>query len=303
MTRPSKTLVYGGTGAQGRAIVERLLAEGNAVRVATRQTRDAAGLTGAAELVMADFEDADSLRAASAGCDRVVLLLPLMFDVAKAERWTANVVKAAAAAGAALIVLDSSAPSPAEMTGVAAIDVRIRAEHVVRNGDMPNIVLRPTIYLDNLTAPWSAPSIVAARVVAYPLPPEVLVRWTTWRDVAAFVAAAVTRPDLAGQAFDLGGVDALHGPALAAAFGRALDKEHDYAAIPLPAFEQGLNSALGAPVGTEIARLYQWFADAGASRIAADGSEAAATLGVARTPVTEWIAQQDWQQAGGTAPR
>lgn len=296
MSKTTRVLVYGGTGAQGRPIVERLIADGFAVRVATRSTDDRAGLPSGVETATADFDVADSLLAANRSCQKVVLLLPLIFDVPQAERWTANAVAAAKQAGVDLLVFDASAPAPPEICGVPAIDIRVRAEAIVRGGDVPAIVLRPTIYLDNLTAPWSVPAIAANHVVAYPLPSQVKVSWTTWDNVAGFVSAALRRPDLSGGTYDIGGAEALDGPALAAAFSRALGVEHDYAEIPLAGFEQGLNAAFGAPVGTEIARLYRWFAGAGRDRIAADVSVAAETFDVSPEPVLDWIERHDWTQ-------
>lgn len=294
MTEAHKVLVYGATGQQGRPIVERLLAEGHAVRLATRTAATSPTFSAPVESVVADFDDADSLVAANEGCHKVVLLLPLIFDVAQAERWTANVVEAARSAGIDHLVFDASSPTPGQLTGVAAVDVRVRAEAILRESGLPTVVLRPTIYLDNLTAPWSAPGIAANHVVAYPLPADVDVSWSTWEHAAACVSSAISRPELRGRAFDIGAADPINGTDLASIFSRVLGTPHSYAEIPLEGFEQGLNAAMGPPVGTEIARLYAWFASSGRERIAADTSAAVNALGVTAESIDEWVTRQKW---------
>ncbi len=112
------------------------------------------------------------------------------------------------------------------------------------------------------------------------------------------MAAAIADPALAGQTFGVGGPEALDGAALAAAFTKARGGDHVYAAVPLDAFEQGLNGALGAPVGTEIAALYRWLSGVGADHLdvgrngAANG---AAQLGVTPVSVADWAACVPWE--------
>lgn len=292
MRSADRVLVYGGTGAQGRPIVDKLLANGFDVRVPTRDPRNAAVPDGAVA-VAGDLDDAAGLRDASSGCRSVVLLLPLAFDVRRAVTWAENAVRAAEDGGVELLLFNTSAPVPDGLTGVAAVDIKVKAEAIVRSANLASIVVRPTLYLDNLTAPWSAPGIVRDRVVAYPLPAALPVAWSTWEGVAACVAAALSRPDLAGCSFDVGAGPAVTGPELAAKFGDARGGEHLYAAIPLAGFAAGLNAAMGEPIGTEIAKLYAWFAAEGREHLAPD-DEAWSALQLQPAPLAKWIARQDW---------
>ncbi|WP_294253825.1 NmrA family NAD(P)-binding protein [uncultured Sphingomonas sp.] len=292
MTTHGQVLVYGGTGQQGRPIVERLQADGYSVRLLTRQGAGE-GLPEGVETVAGSFEDPDSLVRATAGVRHVVLLLPLAFDVEAAAGWTRNVVKAADQAGVERIVFDTSAPVPAARTGVAAVDVKVAAEEIIRAATVPWTILRPTIYLGNLTAPWSAPGIVGNRVVAYPVEAERGVSWISWEDVAVAVSRVLADPAFAGQALDLAGERALTGPELATAFGNVLGGTFAYAPIPLDGFEAGLNHAFGAPVGTEIARLYGWLGGEGRSQLARTTSDNA-KLGLEPIEIERWIAAQNW---------
>jgi NAD(P)H dehydrogenase (quinone) len=284
-------LVYGGTGLQGRPIVEQLVHEGYQVRVLTRQPQPELGH--GVEAVDGAFEDADSLVRATRGVSHVVLLLPLDFDVAQTQEWTRKVVQAAEKAGVKRLVFDTSAPVPEAPTGIAAIDVKVAAEAIVRAASIPWTIIRPTIYLGNLLAPWSAPAIVRDHVIAYPLPSDVALSWISWEDTALGVARALADPTMAGQTLDIGGASAVTGTELAATFSRVLGGRYSYAPIPLEGFELGLNQALGPPVGTQIAALYRWLDDHGhdqLSRLKNDN----ARLGLEPTPLEDWIKAQNW---------
>ena len=289
-----RILVTGATGMQGRPIVDALLAQGHAVRALTR--RGEPGLPDGSELAHGDLDDVDALRSAFDGVDRAVFMLPLVFDADAVERYTGNFTTAAK--GCELIVFDTSAPVPDEPVGVAAVDVKVAAARILARSGLPVVTIRPTIYAGNLAAPWTAPGIVADGTIAYPLAADVRCSWITWEDAAACVAAAINDPSLAGRTFDVGGPDALDGAALADAFRSARGTRHAYQAVPLAGFEAGLNGALGAPVGTEIAALYRWLSGRGAGHldVTRDGrANGASELGIEPTPIERWAAHVPWE--------
>jgi NAD(P)H dehydrogenase (quinone) len=295
MSNKETVLVYGATGAQGAPIVARLGVDGYAVRGISR---NGTGHENASfQNVRADLDDAKALEQASRDVAKVVFMLPLSFDVDQTARWTENAISAAAKAGVELFVFNTSAPVPDIAPGVAAIDLKVRAERIVKDADVPSIILRPTIYLGNLLAPWSAPSIVRDHVLAYPLPADIAVAWTSWDDVAEAIARLLQRPELAGSTFDLGGPEALDGEALAKALGQGMGEDLHYASIPLPAFEAGLTQAMGPDVGREIARLYGWFAGDGRSHTGQTGEAATRVLGLSLVTAEAWARKQDWQAA------
>lgn len=290
-----RILVTGATGMQGRPIVDALLQRGFTVRALTRH--DGPGLPDGVEDALGDMDDAASLAAAFKGIDRLVLMLPLVFDAGQVRRYVSNVIEAAQSAAVDLIVFDTSIPVPAAPVGVAALDVKVEAAAMLAVSGLPVVTVRPTIYAGNLAAPWTAPGIVADRTIAYPLSADVRCAWITWEDAAACVASAAADPTLAGREFDIGGPEALDGAALAAAFTEARGGDYSYAAVPLDAFEQGLNGALGAPVGTEIAALYRWLSGEGADHLdVTRGGRAngATELGVTPVAIADWVAHVPW---------
>jgi NAD(P)H dehydrogenase (quinone) len=260
MSNPSpKILVYGANSAQGIPVVQRLLKAGYRVRVFVRDRAKAQSLFDRdVEIFTGTLEDKASFRAANEGIDRVFLVLPLeyRFDVAVTQG--RNAIDAACNAGVKLFVFNSSTNIPPETTDVAAFEIKRSVEDYLRQSTLPYIVLRPPLYMDNLAAPWSIPSIVNQSVVAYPLPAEIKVDWISLDDTAALVVAALARPELAGSVFDIGGLESVNGQEIAQLFTQVLNRPFTYEQIPIDAFEQGLNQAFGEPTGTEIAKIYRW---------------------------------------------
>ena len=71
MTQSGKTLVTGGTGFVGRAVVEELLAAGREVRVLARNPEHPALAGLAVDVTKGDLRDPDSLERALTGCTRL----------------------------------------------------------------------------------------------------------------------------------------------------------------------------------------------------------------------------------------
>ncbi|WP_217914616.1 NAD-dependent epimerase/dehydratase family protein [Miltoncostaea marina] len=124
-------LVTGGAGFVGRAVLDRLVAEGRPVRALARSDASAAALAAAgAEPVRGDILDPASLGRAMHGCEVVYHLaglngfcLPRPSELfALNVDGTRNVVRAAAAAGARRVVHTSSAATIGEPRGTVATE-------------------------------------------------------------------------------------------------------------------------------------------------------------------------------------
>jgi NAD(P)H dehydrogenase (quinone) len=290
----SKVLVHGANSAQGIPVVNLLLKEGYAVRVFVRNRDKAQVLfSERVEIHTGSLEDQDSLKQANEGIDQVFLILPLeyRFDVAITQGY--NAIDAARNAGVKLLVFNTSTSIPKQTTDVNAFEIKRKVEQYLRESGVPYIILRPTIYMDNLAAPWSMPGIVHQNTIAYPLPPDIRISWISLNDAAAFAVAALERSELAGSTFDIGGPEAVNGKEIAELFTKALNCPFIYQQIPIDGFEQGLNQAFGKPTGTEIAKIYRW-------RVAhpEDGAVDVGTvlhkLPVNLTAFNQWIQDFEW---------
>jgi len=299
-------LVYGANGGQGGAVVRALLARDKRVRVLARDPERSVFRGDArVEIVPGDLDDSDSLRRASAGVTGVYLMMPLSFDYERTSRWGRNAIDAASASQASLLVFNTSGLQLDDAVGLASFDQKLELRRYLEQASIPSITLNGTLYMDNLTAPWSAPGIVHQGVVAYPLPAEMRVSWISWEEAAAYAVAALERPDLAARktALQLGGVEALTGTQLAAILARVLRKSIRYVDLPLAQLELGLNQAFGPPAGTELAANYAWLArPRERSPLDVDLTRARAELPVPQRRFEDWARDVPWTVLSGAAP-
>jgi NAD(P)H dehydrogenase (quinone) len=292
-SQPQKILVYGANGAQGSPVVKKLVQKGYQVRVLVRDRDKAqAVFPHSVEIVEGSLEDEDSLKLANEGIDRVSLVLPLEYRSTLAITKGSNAINAARDAGVQLLVFNTSTSIPQQITDAAAFEIKRNLENYLQASGVPSIILRPPVYMDNLAAPWSLPSIHQG-VVAYPLPSHIKVSWISLDDTAALTVAALEHPELAGETFDIAGPEALNGQEIAEKFTKVLDRSFSYQEIPLDGFEQGLNQAFGEPTGTEITKIYRWRAnhpDEGEVNVDAVLQK----LPVNLTTFEQWLQMTDW---------
>lgn len=286
-------LIYGAVGAQGAGIVRAALAATARVRILMRDgTANPFGRD--VEVVRGDLANAASLRLATLGVDKVVLTLPQTGDTMIAAGFGPNAIAAAEAAGVKLLVWNSGGLVPATHTGIAALDCAVDTERLLRASAVPSIILRPTLAMDILTGGWTVPAILRSGVFAQPLPRESRVSWISGNDLAAFIVAALQRPDLAGRAFDIGGPQALTGPETAEILSVAIGRRVAYVPVPLSYFGIGLEAAPGGRSGHEIADFYAWIRRQPVSPLAVDPAPALAALPIRPTTLSEWAKAQDW---------
>ncbi len=241
----SLILTYGSTGSQGEPVARKLLEAGHRVRVVVRHPERAAALkANGAELVQGDLGDLEALKRASAGVDAVFLMLPFSargnpFDL------LANALTAARGAGVNHLVFNASGHPPAAPTGIPMLDFRIGLEQFVADSGIPNTILRPGVYMENLLGPWCLPSIKTQNAVAYPHRAEMRVSWIASENLGSLAVAAFERPQLAGQRLTLGGPEALDGPAIARAFSAGLGREIRYEGISPQVFADTMSAIVG----------------------------------------------------------
>jgi len=286
-------LVYGAAGAQGSAIVRAALAARATVRVFLRPgTRNPFG--NAVDIVRGDLADPARLLLASRAAETVVLTLPQLAHRALLARFGRDAIDAAKAARVKLFVLNTSGPVPETPAGAAFADAMAETEAYLRAAQIPAIVLRPTLYMDNLATRGSARAIMRKGVLACPLPADVPVSWIDVDDFARFVVAALARPDLAGRAFDVGGPHALTGPQIAQCLSAVVCRPIAYVPMPPAVLAAGLNATRGGALGEETAAFYAWAGSAAVSPLAVDGAAASTELSVAPATFSEWAVRQNW---------
>lgn len=295
-------LTYGAGGVQGAPVAHDLLRRGVRVRALVTDLNKNAGLRQAgAELVQGDLADLDSVRRATVGADRVFLTLPFS-GRGDPLTYARHALQAAQEAGVRLLVLNTSGQTPEQETGLPMLDYRLRLEAMLRESGVPGIILRPTAYLENLLGPWVLPRLRAEGVLAYPVEAERAVSWIAAADLGRFAAAALGRPDLAGQAFNLGGPEALRGADLAGALTRALGREVRYEPISPEAFGAMLGRVMGPEAEAGIVAAYRAGAAAPPDAMVVDMARVLEQLPVTQLSAEAWARQHAGALGSEAAP-
>lgn len=209
--------VFGGSGFIGRRIVERLVEDGAEVSVAVRRPERVTGRTGNGRAgrvtaVRADVWQEASVAPAVEGADAVVNTVGHYVERGGASfaaihgRGAQHVARAAAAAGARRLVHISGIGTEA---GSDSPYVRARAmgERLVEEAFPEVTILRPSVVVGPGGAFLERLAGLARTLPVLPLfgRGEVRLQPVYVGDVAAAVAAALTRPEAAGRTYELGG--------------------------------------------------------------------------------------------------
>lgn len=112
-------------------------------------------------------------------------------------------------------------------------ELRTMEKRVAESG-IPYVILRPTVYLDNLAAPWAAEGL-AAGTIAYPAAANAEVSWMSHQTLGAWVAA-VADGKADGETLAIGGPEPLTGDALAHELSAGLGRNLSYQSIPPAGF-------------------------------------------------------------------
>jgi uncharacterized protein YbjT (DUF2867 family) len=228
--------VVGATGLQGRAVTDRLLADGWQVRALTR---DPARARSNAPLVRADMEDVDSLIAAMDGAHGLFSVQPTVgspgtapgFRAEDEVRWGVNVAEAAAEAGVRHLVYASVAGAGRHDTEALPVNLvsKWRVERRIAELGLPVTVLRPVSFMENFTGGYALRDGKVSTGLAPHVPQQVI----AVRDVAAFVGLAFADPEAwIGRTEDIAG-DELTPVGIAAAISAATGRDLPYEQIPI----------------------------------------------------------------------
>ncbi|MBE9076368.1 NAD(P)H-binding protein [Romeria aff. gracilis LEGE 07310] len=202
-------VVTGSTGAQGSSIIHRLIEAGYQVRGLIRNAAQHQQIQsmGAAPAIV-DFTNVASLVRAFDQAEVVVFTSPIDHRPGAREQLADQIIKAAEQAEVRRIVFNSAAEifedddRPVSQVLRAVCD-RVQASNI------SVITLQPTVYMDNLAAPWAAPAIVQEGVFAYPIQPDWPISWISHRTLADFVLAAARLETSGNRIFLIGGPEAL----------------------------------------------------------------------------------------------
>jgi uncharacterized protein YbjT (DUF2867 family) len=290
-----KVLVYGAAGSQQFPVIKALLNKGAEVYAATHTETNLQKLTQVgATALLADMSDANRLKEISKGIDAISFLVPFFLaNPNDGFTYAKNAIDAAIANNVKLLVWNSSGFILPVKIGNPAMDIRIDIANYLKESGLPYIIVQPSVYAENLLGPWTAPFVINDKKVAYPTPEEMPVGWIATQDVAAIVAEAIFKPELAGESFLVSGIENLTGNQLAEKFSIGLNQKISYFPMPPKEFGQILDSLFGAGSGKGAEEVYQQIADTKQYPVmfSPNMSEVLEKLPVKMTSIEAWVGQ------------
>jgi uncharacterized protein YbjT (DUF2867 family) len=258
-----KVLVYGAGGSQQFPVIQALIGKGAEVVATTSRIERAKMLESAgAKAVVVNMADKQRLNQITSGVDAISFLVPFFLaNPMDGLEYAKNVIDAAVANGIKLLVWNTSGFILPVKINNPSMDVRIDIANYLKSSGVPHIILQPSVYAENLLGPWTAPFVQKEDVVTYPTPEEMPIGWIATKDVAALVAEAIYSPQLAGESFQISGLENLSGQQLAKKFSFGLKREIKYLQMPPKEFGKILDGLFGEGAGIGAEKMYQELTD------------------------------------------
>jgi uncharacterized protein YbjT (DUF2867 family) len=231
----AKILIAGATGNVGPALVDFLVGYGHPVRVLARDPHKAVRLLGPhVEVIRGDLEDVASLTAAFRGVSSAFVATS---PTPSLDAQEINFIDAARAANVERLVKLSG-------FGIEFSTDRIHVAHAhserrLRTSGLPNVILRPVVYMSNLL--FDAAGIKTGKLPSVFL--DGRINLVDPRDVAEVAARTLVDPAHVGQTLEFGGPEALSWDDVAATFTRVLGRRVEHVRVDDATFEAGVLQA------------------------------------------------------------
>jgi len=214
-------LVTGGTGTLGRAVVERLAAQGRQVRVLSRRPPPAE--RGPAEWATGDLKTGRGIDAAVAGADVIVHCATGLGDVGAAQHLIASARRAGSPHLAYISIVG------VDRMPVGYYRSKLKVERQVEDSGLPWTVLRATQFHQLILRGYEA----LAHLPVLPVPAGTAFQPIDAREVAERLAELATGP-AAGRVPDLGGPEVRGAASLALSYLAARGRDRPVVPIRLP---------------------------------------------------------------------
>lgn len=247
------TLVIGGTGTVGSAVVQELVRRGvPAIRVATRSAERASGMPQGVEGVVLDLTDPLTFEGVFEDTEQLFLLNAVSLTELHEGL---SALEEAKRTGVGKIVYLSvqnaeGGPHIPHFASKAAIERAIRASGI------PFVFLQPNNFFQNDF--WLKDVILQYGVYPQPIG-DVGISRVDIRDVALAAANALTDDRFDGRAVPIVGPEVLTGEACARAWSEALGREISYGGHDLAAWEQQSRAAMPAWMVYDFRIMYEMF--------------------------------------------
>lgn len=283
--------VFGASGAQGAPVVCQALEAGYNVRAIARNAQKVQDLHPKATAISADLADEAALATALQGVDAAFLHFPRPEGPDDSQNWASAFFGAAHKAGLPLLVFVTGGPSGDRFPSSVIVDATTQGMQAVLNSGIPSIVLQSAVYLENLQPEVFLPHLRSEGRLDYPpTPSDLKVQWTSHLDQAKLAVAALSRPDLAGQSFEIGTPGALTGDELAVLMGNWVERDVAFNPISPADFGARIGEAFNSPgAAFALGDLYGAIAKLNGDAMTIDTDGLETTFGVELTSVADHI--------------
>ena len=248
-------LIIGGTGTNGREVIDRLVAAGEPTRALVRDAKGSDDLRAkGVEVVVGDLDDPASLDRAFAGADRAFFLAAVD---ERMGRWFDNFLGAATRSGKPRVVKFSGmGADPASSTTL--LRIHGEADRSLIGSGLPYTIIRPNSFHQNLL--WSAATIRSSSEFYLPVG-DAHQSLIDVRDIAAVAATVLTQPGHEGQIHEVTGPESLTYHQVADRLAAAIGRPVRYVPVPPDAaLASMLSSGMPAWNARAVSDLYTVFA-------------------------------------------
>ncbi len=254
-----KILVFGATGSQQFNVIGEAKKKGAEVIAATSSEKSFEKLEQAgATPVLADMGDAAKMQEVTKGIDAVAFMVPVsLANPFDGLQFSKNVVDAAKANGVKKIVWNTSGWLPEQKIGIPTDDVKLDIRDYLKESGLEYVIIEPTIYMENMMAPFCAPFVKNEQKLAYPTPEAMPIGWIASRDVSAFVVEAIYNAELKADTFQISGLENLSGNDLADRFSKGVGEKIAYHPLPPKEFGEMLKPVVGEAGAAGVTAYYE----------------------------------------------
>jgi uncharacterized protein YbjT (DUF2867 family) len=287
-----KTLVIGGTGLIGTAVVDELLRRQADLRLLVREKK--ASLPPGVEVALGDLLDPPAVARAMDGCDQLYLLNAvtpdeltqglIAYDLAKRRKLRH--------------VVYHSVFQVDKFHDVPHFAAKSAIESALREFDVPWTVIRPNYFFQNDKTLRDA--LLGSHVYPAPLG-DIGISAVDVRDIAEATAIALTTEGHDGRIYNLNGPDLLSGPTAAEIWSRVLGQTIRYGGHDMDAFEGALRARAPAWSAFDLRMMFQGYLERGFAAEPGDVETLTTLIGhpprtyeaFARETAAEWLPLQE----------
>jgi uncharacterized protein YbjT (DUF2867 family) len=251
-----KTVVIGGTGNVGGAVVKELVKRGANVRVLARKQPEQGKLPAGVEVAVGDLQNPDSVEQAMQGVDKLFLLNAVVAD----ELTQALIAYGIARRTGLKHVTYLSVFKVEQFRDVPHFASKLAVENALREFGVPYTILRPGYYIQNDGTLKDA--LTGAGIYPMPIGTAGICAVET-RDIAEAAAISLTQEGHAGQTYDLVGPTLISGPGNAATWSRLLGTEIKYTGHNFDQWERQMRANAPGWQAFDLRMMFQGYFDRG----------------------------------------